>query len=520
MICLGGSVLTSISKSEFDDDKSNSYFSVSIISLILFGLIVLIFGLLFSNNFVNLLCSQSLLVPYVKSYFNVLLLGIPFLCYMMSLSYFVRLDGIPNLAFKSILSANLVNIVLDIVFMYVFKMGITGAALATDIGYMVGSIYLSSYFFKSERTLKFISATRIKFKQYISYIKDICVSGFPSSSTQLFITLKLFFFNSLISVVLGKSGLVAFSICYNSLFILYMFLIGSAQTMSPIVSVYNNEEDYAGVNYIVKKALKLSLISSSILALIFIIAPQLLLLIYSVKNPADIPIVINAIRIFAISYIGLAITFLYIFYMQAMQKNSLSFVISIIEGLIAPILFAYSLVWVLGSNGIWSSFIFAELITIVLIFIYSKYYEKKTNGEYSGLFIIKNVDSKKFFDFTINAKIEEAIDLSKEVTNYLETSHIDDKIKTLVSLAIEEMLVNIINTNENLKTIDVIVKIQEEHILISIKDQGIEFNPTFKPEVVDDEFLFSNIHVLNQIADKIEYARVLGLNDTVITIKI
>ena len=82
-------------------------------------------------------------------------------------------------------------------------------------------------------------------------------------------------------------------------------------------------------------------------------------------------------------------------------------------------------------------------------------------------------------------------------------------------MSLEEMLVNIINTNENLDSIDIIVKIQEEHILVCIKDQGVEFNP-----VVENENLeFDNISVLNKIADKIDYSRVLGLNSTVITIK-
>ena len=84
-----------------------------------------------------------------------------------------------------------------------------------------------------------------------------------------------------------------------------------------------------------------------------------------------------------------------------------------------------------------------------------------------------------------------------------------------MSLAIEEMLVNIINTNESVDTIDVIVRDNEENILISVKDTGVEFNP-----VIENEHLeFDNISVLNKIADKIDYSRVLGLNSTVITIK-
>lgn len=70
------------------------------------------------------------------------------------------------------------------------------------------------------------------------------------------------------------------------------------------------------------------------------------------------------------------------------------------------------------------------------------------------------------------------------------------------------------NINDKVDFIDIIVKINNDSILISIKDPGIEFNPV----VENDNLEFDNISVLNKIADKIEYARVLGLNSTVIHI--
>ena len=115
------------------------------------------------------------------------------------------------------------------------------------------------------------------------------------------------------------------------------------------------------------------------------------------------------------------------------------------------------------------------------------------------------------FEHTISGDVEDAVNLSRDVQDYLK----DNKSATFVSLAIEEMLVNIINTNESVDTIDVIVRDNKDNILISIKDTGVEFNPVIENE----ELKFDNIAVLNKIADKIDYSRVLGLNSTVITIK-
>ena len=508
MIGLGGSILCSVSKAEFDDESSNSYFTVSISSMCMLGIIITIVGLVFSKDILGILCKSQQLLPMVSSFYTVILFEMPFLCYVMSVSYFIRVDGMPNLAFRAILLANIINLCCDVIFLGVLKMDIGGAALATVVGYAVGSIFISIYFFKSERTLKFI---KLKVKPFINKFKKICKSGFPSSSTQLYFTIKIYIYNVLITLFVGEAGIAAFSICDNSTFILYMFLIGASQTMSSLVSVYFKEEDYSSVSYIVKKSLIIALISSVVFSLLIIVFPNVMLILYSVKDPSFVPTVLNALRIFSISFVGITITFLFTFYSQAIQKNSVSSIVSLLEGLIFPCGLAAILLLIFGENGIWISFAVAEAATILFIFIYSRYLNRKTDGEYTGFFINKHNDDKKVFEYTINGNIKEAVGLAQQVQDYLS----GNKSSVLVSLAIEEMLVNIINTNENVDTIDIIVRNNDDNILISIKDAGIEFNPVIEK----DDLKFDNISVLNKIADKIDYSRVLGLNSTVITIR-
>ena len=513
-IGLGGYVICSIAKSEFDEEKSNSLFSVSIMSLLALGVIILILGLLTKATVIPALTTSPQIIPLVDSFFTVMLFGVPFLCYLMSLSYFVRADGLPNMAFRSILLSNIINIIMDVVYIKVFGLGIGGAALATATGYAVGSIYISTYFLKSERTLKFYHLNKIKLRKALKYFKDIVTSGFSSSSTQLFFTLQLIIYNAVIGIQLGKYGLTAYSVCRSCSFIIYMFLIGASQTMSPIVSVYYQEEDYSGVEFVVKRALKIALISSIALILLFTLVPQTVLILYNVHDPAVIPVVVNAIKLFMISFAGVAVTFLFTFYTQAIKRNKLSLSTSIIEGFIAPVALLFILTAIIGSNGIWLSYVGAEIIAIIYIFIATRYISKKTNGEYKGFFINKKVKPADVLDLTVECSLKEITGAAHHVEEYLKDYGIDDVKSTVVSLSIEEMLVNIINLNENLDSIDVLVKIQEKHLLVSIKDQGQEFNPT----VINDTNEFSNIAILNKIADKVDYARVLGLNSTVITI--
>ncbi len=67
-------------------------------------------------------------------------------------------------------------------------------------------------------------------------------------------------------------------------------------------------------------------------------------------------------------------------------------------------------------------------------------------------------------------------------------------------------------------TIDVYLKQTDDEIIFSIKDDGIEYNPIVEIDSQDNEYGFDNISMLNNIADKVDYTRVLGLNSTIITV--
>ena len=512
MVGLGGSLVCSITKAEFNQKKSNEIFSTSIFSMIAIGILISIICLLFSDSILHLLCASDSLRPMVNQYFMYYIIGIPFLCYMMSISYFIRVDGFLKLPFISLLISNTSNLIMDIIFIHYFNMGIGGAATATSLSFVIGSICMSTYFFRKSRTLKII---KVRFNDMLNHFKDMCKSGYSTASTQFYLTIKLYIVNMLLLSISGAIGLAAFNMCYNSLFIISIFIIGIAQTMSPIVSVYYKEKDYLGVDYVMKKSLRMMILVSLIFVVILCIYPQILLKLFTVKNPEYIPYIMNAVRLYSLSFIALGINFLYIFYAQAIQKDKLANLIQIIEGLIFPLISIFILVIAYKDFGIWISFFISETAVLLFIIAYTKYTNKKNNGETHGFFINKQHDNNNFVDYTINTNNEEAVGLSRQINEYLG----DDMISIRTRLAVEEILTNIIKLNDSNGTIDVYLKDTDEEIIVSIKDDGIEYNPIVEIESLENELEFDNITVLNKIADKIDYARVLGLNNTVITIK-
>ena len=508
LIGFGGTILATSEKANFNEKKANYIFTISLVSIIIIAVLIMILGLLFPDSFLQILCNSSELRPLVYEYLKFYLLAIPFICFFIVLAYFAKIDDFVQLQFRAFLVANVLNVIFDIVFIYYFNMGISGAALGMVFGYLIATVYLCTYFFNPKRTLKLI---KIEFKKSIQYLVDICKTGYSSSSIALYQAIKLAIINFIILGVMANVGLVAFNMCCNTSLLVSIFIFGTAQALLPIVTVYFQEKDYNGVEYVARRSLKIVIGFGIFFTALFTIFPQTILSIFSVSNPSDIPVVMNAVRIFSLSLLAYSINFLYIFYVQSIQNIKLANILTLLNGLIFPVafVFVFSIIW--GENGTWFAFVVSEIATLIVIYIYSKYLNKKTNGEYSGFFLKKHHDeNEKMLEYTIHANKNDAVYLSKQVHGFLP----DEKTSILVSLAIEELLIYILDINDKLYWIDVIVRDNAESTIISIKHSGIGYNPKTDTDLNSD-----NINMLLSVSDNIDYSQILGLNNTVITIK-
>ena len=133
------------------------------------------------------------------------------------LMFIVRLDGAPRFAMACNIMAACINIVLDYLFIFEFGWGLAGAAIATGIGYIVGSGVMLRYMLRSSRTLHFVKlktsykSLRLTARNlgYMTYI------GFPALLSELAISCLMIVGNYTFIRYIGKDGVAAYSIaCY------------------------------------------------------------------------------------------------------------------------------------------------------------------------------------------------------------------------------------------------------------------------------------------------------------------
>ena len=500
----GGSILCSIAKADFDDEKANSIFTVSLLSLIVISLLIVISVLVFHDFFTQMLCQAPELQPLVNQYLELYVIGVPFLCYMGCIAYFIKSYGFIKLQFWAFLLSNVINTVCDIFFMKYLNLGIAGAGLATSVGFIVSALFISYYFFSPKKSIRLI---KVKISSIFGYFINICKSGYSIASGTLYEAVRLILINYLLILVMGAVGLEAFNLCSNITFITMIFVMGTVQSIVPIVSVYFKEEDYRGVAYVCDKSMKIVIGFSLFFSILFFIFPDISLLIFNVNDPNTIPVVLNAVRLFSLSFVGMAITQLYIFYTQSVQYTMLSNVITFFKVLVLPVSFVYLFSSFWGVNGIWITFAVVEFFTIIVIFFYSRYVAKKSNNEYSGFFLIKHNNDKSVFEYTFDGNLENVSDLSKIVQKALSYSNQSE----IVSSAIEEMLVNIIEINDNIDLIDIIVRDKQDSMVFSVKYSGILYNPL-------EDTNHNKLSVLDKHVENIDYSQILELNNIEITL--
>lgn len=106
------------------------------------GLLILLVGLLFQNPLCRLLGATETIFPFALDYMRIILIGAPYMTAALVLNNQLRLQGNATYAMVGLVSGGLLNIVLDPLFIFVFKLGISGAAIATILSQLVSFFLL------------------------------------------------------------------------------------------------------------------------------------------------------------------------------------------------------------------------------------------------------------------------------------------------------------------------------------------------------------------------------------------
>ena len=255
-------------------------------------------------------------------------LGLPFMMIGTTLNSIIRADGSPKYSMASMVTGAILNIILDPIFIFVFKMG---AAIATTISQFVTFAMNVAYL----RRLKTIKITKKDIRLKPSVVLKVSMLGISSFITQMSIVLVIAFENNL----LGKYGaesefgseipITVLGIVMKISQILNSIIIGIAVGAQPILGYNYGAQNYDRVRKALKYVLGLSLIVSTIAFLLFQLIPDKLILIFGSGNELYIEFACYAFRTYLMLCICNGIQIPAGIFFQAIGKGVKSAVISL-----------------------------------------------------------------------------------------------------------------------------------------------------------------------------------------------
>ena len=487
---LGGQILALNKKAEFDEDGSNHYFTTAMLATIILSILILLVCFLFKDSLINLLHPTAGALPYVNAYSVYLFICFPIATVLGVLCQFIRVDGQPNFASGVIVLVNVINIILDYVFLGVLHTGIEGASLAMLIGYLIGSLCILKYHFDSKRNFKFV-LSKLKFGTWISSTIEIIKIGLPGASMGFFNVLLIYIMNLIVSGVLGELGLDIFNVCVSALLLISILIMGFAETLSSIVPIYYAQNDYYNLKHIVRNSVLITLICSLAFTIFLLVYPDGLLIFFKLHQMPNDGLVENAIRIYSLAFIPMAFSTMLLFYYEGIERTVESGIITIISEFLGPLMFTYILFPYIGITSVWVSFPLGFVLSIVAVAIYVRIVERK-DSEYYGLFFIKKGLIEKTRNYTLESKKDSA---KSEMFNHLKSLNTDNSsIDTL-----DKIINTIFDSNNEKLHMEILLIDYGDKITINMKDEG-------KREVMKDiEKSFSQ--------DSIKVSEVLGFNN-------
>lgn len=362
MVGTGGSALVSKTIGEGNKKLANRYLSMLIYFLLIVGIVLSILGNVFIRQISELLGAKGEIVDICSTYGRTLLCSLPFFMLQNCFQSFLVVAEKPAMGLCVSVIAGLSNMVLDFLFIYVFRLGVFGAALATAISEFVGAaIPLIFFIRKNNSPLKLIK-TKLELKP----ILRTCSNGSSEMVTNISMSLVNMLYNLQLVKFAGYDGVVAYGIIMYVGFIFSGTYLGYCVGVAPIVGYHYGAANTAELKNLFKKSLFLLSSAAVVLTACAELLSSVLAGIFVGYNQDLHDMTTNAIQLFALSYIISGINIFASAFFTALNNGLVSAVISFMRTLVFQIAFIFILPELLGLNGIWLAVVGAEICSLII----------------------------------------------------------------------------------------------------------------------------------------------------------
>ncbi|MBN1326385.1 MAG: MATE family efflux transporter [Candidatus Cloacimonetes bacterium] len=329
------------------------------------SLLITLTGLILAEPLLKLFGATEQILPYARDYYKIIIFATILFTTAMASNNILRSEGRARAAMLTMIIGAVLNILLDPLFIFVFHLGVKGAALATVLSQFIAVLYVIFIMRWGKGSIK-IGISH--FKPDFRVIGEITAIGMSSFLRNIAGSMIFILINNSLSMYGGDMAIAAYGIIQRMLRFLFMPIFGIAQGMQPIVG-YNFGADLPDK---IRRVIRTALISATAMATFGFIIIQLfapLIIAVFTEDSRLIGISSRAVRsmILVIPLIGFQIVGTTIF--QAMGKALPSLLLSMSREILFLIPAVIVLPRHLGLSGVWISFPIADIFSFLLTLI-------------------------------------------------------------------------------------------------------------------------------------------------------
>lgn len=374
MLSTGGNAIISKKMGERKENEARKDFSTIVFISIALSVIISILSFIFINPLLKFLGANDSIYNYCFNYAVISLIFLPATMFSVVFQTFFITIGKANLGLTFTIIGGISNVILDYVFIKVLNFGISGAAIATGIGYSIPGLLGLAYFIFNRKNSLYIVKTKIF---NLKLLSETCINGSSEMVSSLSASIVTLLFNNILMKLIGVDGVAAVTVILYIQGLLVAVFMGYSMGCSPLISFNYGKKDNDRLHKIYKLSI-IGILVVSILVFMFGLLKSDLLVSIFTSNGTNVYKLSNiGLKLFSISFLFIGLNLFTSALFTALSNGKISAIISFLRSLVFIVISVLVLPLIIGINGVWLSVPIAELLSLIVSIFYLKKYKSQ-----------------------------------------------------------------------------------------------------------------------------------------------
>lgn len=358
----GGGALISKTMGEGHPEKASELFSLIVYTALACGTLLAVIGIAFIRPAAALMGAEGQLLENSVVYGRIILIALPFFTLQYEFQCLFATAGKPNMGLIVTVAAGLTNVVLDALFVAVFRWGLEGAAAATAFSQFVGGVIPLLYFARANSSSLRLGKCRFDGRALLK----ACANGSSELLSNISMSVVSILYNLQLMRWAGENGVAAYGVLMYVSGIFQAVFIGYSVGTSPAIGYHYGAQNYAEVKNLKQK----SLILTTIFSVAMFIAGQTLArplsMIFVSYDETLLAMTLHAFRIFSFSFLLSGFGIFGSAFFTALNDGAVSALISFLRTMVFQCSMVILLPMIWELDGIWASVVAAEALATVV----------------------------------------------------------------------------------------------------------------------------------------------------------